>query len=131
MITLVIIFFYTYKMWYDHKRIWISMKSNITIAERISAHKNPVFLTPQSIFHNPYDRGLKKNILEFLIPCPLFCCLPKGDNSNFGELIRDEFIDGIKNSVLTHPKNIKRDQNRATEASYEEIPRNSTVGASS
>lgn len=30
---------YTYKMWFDHKKIWISLKNNMTMTERMVARK--------------------------------------------------------------------------------------------
>ena len=69
--TVFIWLIYSYKMWFDYKRIWISLKKNITITERVAAHKNPVFLTPKNQFYNPYDGGFMKNALEFFIPCSL------------------------------------------------------------
>jgi hypothetical protein len=127
-IALLIMTIYFIKMYYDHKRVFISLRDNITIVERITAHKNPVFLRPNNTFYNPYDRGFSKNLIEFFMPCILFCFLPKGEYARAGEIIREEFPDGIKNSVLLKPKHKTQEQNKKTEGSYEEIVRDSTLG---
>lgn len=53
----LIYIFYIYRMYFDHKRIYLSMRSNITISERMTCHKNPVFLSPDSTYYNPFDKG--------------------------------------------------------------------------
>lgn len=68
-------------------------------------------------------------MIEFFIPCPLFCCFPRGDNSKFVDTLKKEFPDGIKNSILTKPKSMKGMEN-AEDQSYEQLARDSTVGAS-
>lgn len=58
-------------VYYKYKKIYKSMKYNVTFTERLNAHKNPVFMTPHHQFYNPFDRGFVNNIIEFFMPCPI------------------------------------------------------------
>lgn len=68
LVSTIVFIVYFFKMYYDYKRIWVSLRDNITITERVNAHKNPVFLQPGSTFFNPFDRGFVTNAKEFFIP---------------------------------------------------------------
>ena len=102
------------------------MRYNITLNERLTAHRNPVFLSPEKSFYNPFDRGFVNNLIEFFMPSWIWCCISSDKQPTIGEIVRKEFPDGIKNSILTKPKNGVK--NKAVNSSYEPIDaRDSTI----
>jgi hypothetical protein len=101
------------------------MRHNITLHERLIAHKNPVFLSLERKFYNPFDRGIVNNLVEFFMTSPICCCISGNNEPTMSEIVRKEFPDGIKNSVLTKPKTQRA--RTSTSPSYEPIERDSTI----
>ena len=126
----IIFLIYLYKMYYDHKKIWITLKSNITMSERLSIHKNPVFIDGKGGFFNPFDRGFTKNWIEFFMPWWLCCCLPQNKDETFSEIVKKEFPDGIKSSELLIPRSKNLEENKTVGNNYEKIARDSTLEGS-